>query len=405
MSGLAAPPDLPPRQWFAWLPLFRAGSLAIAWPQLGISFIAVALFWCGLKGFEAWFHAAPFLRAIGLHVPDLISTGNDESSAAMAPAWLYDSPRAALDLLNVPWLAVRVPVCELIFARPTDVGQPSAGHAFLTLAWGVAVWSLFGTAICRAAAVDIAKDRGETLPNAIRFAWSRWSLAISAPVIPAGAIIVIGAALAGAAWFGQLPLVGTPLLALLSPLLLLAGTAMAFLALVIVLGWPLMVAAVAVEDCDGFGALSRTYSFLTGRPVYAAWNAAVSAAFGGALVALASGLLTLGLLALSKTLLMASGTPQHWLTVRNGSHLFAQWLLATFAVSLFWSLATVNYLLLRHEVDRKPFEEVAPGVDEAVGRRDLPVVGIPAADLTPEQRARLMTHPPAEPESSPTPGA
>jgi hypothetical protein len=151
-----------------------------------------------------------------------------------------------------------------------------------------------------------------------------------------------------------------------------------------------MIAALGVEDCDSFGALSRTYSFVAGRPFHAAWNVAVSAIYGGVVVALAGGLLTLSLAALDNVLEGPLGTVERWQTVMNWSRFFARWLFMTFAVSLFWSLVVMNYLLLRQEVDRKPFDDIAPGPDEVTIRRDLPVVGIPAADLSPEQRERLV---------------
>jgi hypothetical protein len=142
-----------------------------------------------------------------------------------------------------------------------------------------------------------------------------------------------------------------------------------------------MVVAMSIEDCDGFGALSRAYSFLMGRPAHAIWNAVVSAVYGSALVAFVGGVFTLALLAESNMMAVRLD-PEQWGSVMRSSHLWAQLLLATFASSLFWSLATLNYLLLRQAVDQKPFEEIAAGVDEEF-RSELPVVGIPASDYRP----------------------
>ena len=77
--------------------------------------------------------------------------------------------------------------------------------------------------------------------------------------------------------------------------------------------------------------------------------------------------------------------PRLWLfsifMVTFGAHFSAQLLLTTFAASLFWSLATWNYLLLRQAVDQKPFDEIAAGDEDR--RHELPVAGIPATDYRP----------------------
>lgn len=381
MSGLTDLPRLPFRQWFPWLVLFRAGGLAVGWPQLGIAFVSVAVYGTGSGLLSRWFPD----RVDSVHLPRLI-----KSDAAFVAPLVNNS----LATLAQPWRQVAMTVSRLVWdpspAFQDDFVGSNLSATVFDLIWAIAVWSLFGTAICRAVAVEVAKDRSESFPLALRYARSRWWSAIGAPSIPAGAIAALGIGLSISGFLGRTPLLGTPLLLALSPLLLLAGIGMAFLALVIVIGWPLMIAALGVEDCDSFGALSRTYSFVAGRPFHAAWNVAVSAIYGGVVVALAGGLLTLSLAALDNVLEGPLGTVERWQTVMNWSRFFARWLFMTFAVSLFWSLIVMNYLLLRQEVDRKPFDDIAPGPDEVTIRRDLPVVGIHAADLSPEQRERLV---------------
>lgn len=361
--------------------LLRAGGLAAGWPQAGLSVIAVIAFFAGAS--------LIFLKDNypGALAPDLaIASVNAESKPQLEADWnyLFDSlPTAAW-----PWYSVIEPLADLLWPDlrgQTVIEAPSQSFlsTMLDFFWALVVWSLFGTAICRAVAVMIAKDRTESFREAVQFAWPRWPLALGAPATPFAGIMAIGIALIVVAWLGRFPWLGTIALSLASPLLFLAGLAMEFLALVIILGWPLMVAAMGVEDCDGFGTLSRSYSFLAARPLMAAVNVAISAIVGGVLVAIAGGLLTFGLLAEANFLEVSIGTAERWATVMQWSHFFAQGLLLSFAASLFWTLVTLNYLLLREEVDGKPFDDIAPGVAEMSAPRDLPVVGIPATDYRP----------------------
>lgn len=405
MSSNSELPRLVDRNSCPWLHLFRAGGLACGWPQLAISFVAVIVYLTGLLLLRWSFPAASVPNDIRLRPMQLVLIEqHKEWKGTTTPRWPENPTVDIFNVLTLPWLSLRVPFKQLVFEASVFNGQsPSRLASLLTLAWAVAVWSFFGTAMCRAVAVQIATDRGESLPHSWRYSWSRWLSAMGAPSIPALAILLVALGLVLAAWFGRLPLIGSVLLTVVSPLLFVVGVVGAFFALVIVIGWPLMVAALAIEDCDAFGALSRTYSFLTGRPTYAVWNAGLSAVSGGILVALSGGLCMAGLVFLSQFLLGHIGTVERWATVMYGAHLTARLLLASFGTSLFWSLVTLNYLLLRQAVDRKPFEDIASGVDETQRRGELPIVGIPATDVSQEIRDRHLPVSDAEAVSPATP--
>lgn len=391
MSSLSDLPRLPWRQWFPWLELFRAGGLAIGWPQLGISFLAVVALGMGTALLGWWFprESPAFFATRMIDVIHLDQTSGASTPMLIQAIFPSDMTEHAKPLapLLLPWRSIAAPLSNLVWnqermsLRPDLYRQSTFGLA-INLAFAVSVWSLFGVAICRAVAVQFAKDRGETLPNALRYASARWPAAMSAPAIPAGGLLAILIGLVIAAWFGRLPFLGGPLLTLATPVLFVAGVAIAVLALTVLLGWPLMIAAIGIDDSDGFGSLSRAYSFVMGRPAYAVWMVLVSLVYGVVLVGLAGGVLTLALLALSKPIAANVGTAEKWGAVLAGSHFCAQLLLATFAASLFWSLATWNYLLLRQAVDQKPLEEIAAGCEETA-TRDLPVAGIPASDYRP----------------------
>ena len=51
--------------------------------------------------------------------------------------------------------------------------------------------------------------------------------------------------------------------------MMLAGLAMSLILLGLAVGWPLMLASIAIEDADAFDAFSRVYNYLFARPWYA----------------------------------------------------------------------------------------------------------------------------------------
>jgi|GEM_PF-1089279 len=376
--------------------LLRAGGLAIGWPPFGLSLIAVCLFFTG-AGTIDWLFGGDQADRLWPQLITPFTVAVDNEPLRTQISWQSPRVEAVLHTAAYPWSSLVTPLEEIVWGDArTTLAPPASAASFLSqllqVAWALACWSLLGTAMCRSVAVMLAKDRSESFREAVQFAWPRWPSTIGAPAIPVGAILAIAVGLIVTAWFGRLPWIGTSLLTLASPLLLLAGLAIAFLALVIIGGWPLMVAAMGVEDCDGFGALSRSYSFLTGRPLRAVANVVLSALIGGVLVALVGGWLTFGLLAEANFLRASIGTPERWLTVMQWSHFFAVGLLLTFAANLFWSLATLNYLLLRQEVDSKPFDDIAAGPSDPSFHRDLPIVGIPATDYRPPTAVEQPLH-------------
>lgn len=370
--------------------LLRAGGLALGWPQLGISFIAVAVFWPGLSSLERW---SP-RETLEAFPPKLIHF----HQVIDHPEWktLETDSWEPARFLVAPWRAVAEPIYELLFTDPhehllMDLPPQKKSALLARLIFSAMVWSLFGMAICRAVAVQMSRDRGDPLPEVMRYSVRRWLLTLGAPSIPAGGILAVMIGVVLAAWWGRLPLIGGPVLTVFSPLLFLAGLVIAVLALTILCGWPLMVAAMSVEDCDGFGAFSRSFSFLTGRPAIAIAQALVSLAYGYLLVALVGRVFTLALLAAAGPLSNIGGSAK-WESVLQGSHFAARFLFATYAVSLFWTLVTGNYLLLRLAVDGKPQHDIAAEERETVPR-DLPIVGIPATPRPLDENSAEQANP------------
>ena len=390
MPSPADPPQMPCRQWCPWLALFRAGGLSVGWSQLGISFLAVMLHWCGTGLLDLCLHddrnrLGP-TSLIELEPLPRFHGSGIEKPGQIVPLWLMQPLLSGVNELARPWTSIKRPLVQILWNTTDTTGVSPAGltwSALTQLVWSVVCWTLSGVAVCRVASVKISRDHPEALFPALQYVSRRWKPALGAPTILAVAMLITGSGLLVAAWCGRIPWIGVPLLLLGSPLLLLAGLVLAVSALAILCGWPMMVAATAVDDCDGFGALSRTCSFLLGRPWQAAWHGLVSAVYGSVLVAVVGGVLTAALLAESRPLpvLLEIGD---WQPVMRASHGIAHLLLATFAASLFWSLVTLNYLLLRQAVDQKPFEDILPGAESGT-QSGMPVVGIAATDYRPAE--------------------
>ena len=141
-----------------------------------------------------------------------------------------------------------------------------------------------------------------------------------------------------------------------------------------------MIGSIATDDCDGFGALSRSYSQLTGRP----WNA-----LGFAVIALLCGFVLLSFVSVLGVVTVWCGISST--ALGSGQERAERALMAPFAslvrlvvsgigISYFWAATTVISLLLRREVDGAPLERLSLDDDARPVRDPLPVVGIPATD-------------------------
>ena len=158
--------------------------------------------------------------------------------------------------------------------------DPRAGvwerlYLILVILWTLAVWGLFGGAICRIAAVQITRNERISLKEAILFTKERIISYVTAPMLPL--------ALLGGMWFclvlfgvvDIIPWLGDLVAGLFWPVVLIIGFIMAVV-LVGLIAWPLMIATISVEGSDSFDALSRSYSYLYQAPWQMAWYSFLS---------------------------------------------------------------------------------------------------------------------------------
>jgi hypothetical protein len=274
----------------------------------------------------------------------------------------------------------------------------------------VGVWAIFGGAITRIAAVEIARNEKIGLGEALRFTIARWKSYIFASFFPLLIIAFIVLLLAIFGLVNYIPILAEFWNGILWFLVLLGGLTIAVL-LVGLVGWPMIHSTLSAEGSDSFDALSRSYSYVLQKPWSYAWYVAVALAYGAVVVFFVGlmGSLTvylgkwgvsqftgLGQYADPSHMFVWAPTSYHWRDLllqgspiaegapvvtdkmveqyvqsnqfRNwyyiGAFLIAAWLylifllLIGFGYSYFWSASTMIYLLMRRKVDDTEMDEV-----------------------------------------------
>lgn len=365
-----------------WWLLFKAAGVAFSPTVILLAALGAVATWAGwsacsqlgLAGVDGFASLVTPLDGGVIFPP-----GDGMVTAPLTPSrqvlpWTHDLLRQLPQPLAELIALVSVPF------RPTAT-PPQLLGAVARLAWFVLVWSIFGTGITRHVALKLI---GEEAPGPLRatlYGSRTWLssfnavlfvivgiLALSVP----GALLGLamrtewGLAFAGAIW----------------PLVLLGAVVLAILAVGVVAGWPLMVAAVGVERGDSFQAISTAFSYLYQRPLHYAFYALVALAVAVPAIAVA-GLFadatgTLAMWAASfgmgheRTVAVLDGLSGAGTEATQwGVKAIAFWsrglahLLSSFGWGYFWAIATAAYMLLRQDVDGTELDEVV--IDEPGG--------------------------------------
>ncbi len=284
-------------------------------------------------------------------------------------------------MLTAPLLSVVQPAFQLIEQPMTWSG---AALRWTEILWGLLVWSFFGTAISRMAAVQFAVDERVSLKEAGRFAAAKCPWVLSAPLMPIAGLLLLWLLCVAGGWIARLPGAGPVIVGLfwIVPLVLAFGMVLVLIGLI--LGWPLMVATISTQGSDAFDGFSRSFDYVYSRFWHLLWFLLVAAVHGilmlllvtgvAALMAdLAANFVSLGMAAdFSKTL--DASVPRLFNSLRLGEPFAAEssfairsvsfWLhvlallVAGYAVSYFWTASTIIYFLLRQSEDANHLSEV-----------------------------------------------
>lgn len=300
----------------------------------------------------------------------------------------------------------------------------------------IVVWAIFGGAIARMVAVQMADEDGKltiSVRQGLSFAASKFLSFLSAPLIPLLIIAVVGLFTAVVAWV-LFVLRLDVLVGMLFFLPLAAAAVMTLVLLGTAGGFSLMYPAIAVEGSDSFDAISRAFSYVFMRPWRLLWYATVGVAYGSVtylfcrIVVWLILLLThvfVGLLVFRTTdagtnlwtaLFPApaiSGLRYQIDTATLGGYgQFTAWfialwtylllgLLGAFAVSMYFSVSTVIYLLLRRDQDSTDMHEVyQEQPEEEVTETSAP---LPQPAPAGGQEAQAGTAQPTAPSDTQTP--
>jgi hypothetical protein len=303
-----------------------------------------------------------------------------------------------VNLFAAPYRSVAEPAVGLL--RLEQEWAPAAYH-WTRLLWALAVWALFGAAITRLAAVSFAADRTLGLKTVSLFAGRRFLSYFTAPLLPVAGIAFLWLLLMLGGLIGAIPSAGPYLVGIFWFLALAVGFVAALILVGVLGGWPLMAPAISTEDSDAFDGFSRSFSYVFSRTRQWATLIVAAAAYGILLTAAVAALawlvvhLTVWGIAAGMSLTDAGAlTADSPLSkggavsedVPDSAASFAQfWLNAAslvvhgFAASLFWTLATVSYFLLRQSDDATSLDEVYLNPEDEPDDL-LPLVGVAASE-------------------------
>jgi hypothetical protein len=320
--------------------------------------------------------------------------------------------------LLAPWRVVVEPAGSVIFART----WADFAWGWTKLLWALAVWAVFGGAIARIAALELAGEGVPSLKEAIshsaRFVLSTLG-GVLVPVIGVATFWVFPLALG---FVGQIPTIGPLITGLFYFVSVICGAILALILIGLAACWPLMYATIAVEGTDGFDALSRSYSYVFGRPWYGAWITAVALLYGAVVLLFLHGAMwfandlasqaTAGGMGGISNVLLWDALPdvpmkgqESELTL--GGQLRAMWvkgfraLPTVFVYSYFWVAVTIAYFLLRHAEDATPFKKVYWPAAETV-REGPALSGMAAAEYRERQAGEAAATNPGTPPAAGT---
>lgn len=310
-------------------------------------------------------------------------------------------------------------------------------HPFFAVLFGLgslAIWSIFGGGICRAAALAVARDEHLSPKTALDFGLRKFLAFFSAPLVPVIMILGIGVLL----WLGgfllQIPYAGEVLGGPLMILALAGGFVMTLVLVGAIGGGGLLWPTIAVEGTDGFDAMARGYTYFYSRPWRLAFYAITAAAYAGAtyialryfvyvllrmtrfFVGAGAGVFTArpgtgspyaGKLDAIWPLPLPGNLMGRWEPASLGRMnwesfaAFFVWLfvlllvltLCAYLISFFFSAATIIYTLLRQKVDAIDFEDIFVETQESETAAATPVPVVAAEPTSPTPPA-----PPSTPE-------
>ena len=406
---------IPYKSLFPWLHLFRVFRLAVDFQKIMLASTAILLLFLG----NHLFNSLPFAPA-----------HQTENAQALQQNLLFPPHSSHLTLNNNLSLGENLSqsirsateghgLLEPIsyFTRPAltlfqaGASWSALAYASTQLIWAIIVWSLFGGAITRIAAIQFAQDEHIGFIAALRFSSKRILSLVSAPLLPFAGMGFFWILCLLIGLLGNIPGAGAIIVSLLWGLAFLFAFVMSLILLVTLAGWPLMMTTISVEDSDGFDGLSRVFSYLFGRIWYFLWLVIITLCYGSVclffvelLIQLVSYLsvwgVSWGMGGEETAKLFQSNQNSIATTISTGWQSILSILFSGFIISFFWSANTVIYFLLRKCDDGTPLDHVYNTEEEEESAAELPLAGVAKAGepvierpVTPEASDEKKTDP------------
>lgn len=368
-----------------WLHLFRGLGIALDVRKLLVCLGGLALFLSGSR-MTGWTPPAAG-EARTTAVVDL------PPAAALSSAEFPHLVRWVAENLLLPLRWVLEPAATLLWGDQS--GTSSTAAVVLQLLWGLLVWTFIGGILTRLARHDVARGERGGLAEAVQFTRRRYPSLLTAPMLPVLAVVGLMLLSACAGLAGRMPVVGAWLLGAFWFVPLLFGAVQVLVMAGLLVGWPLMIATVSVEDADAFEGFSRAFSYVFSRVGYLVWLVAVALGYGLVLFIVATLFCSAAAEIATRSVAAGLGAERAAELFDPASELAAaqllqtwsgtvELLLAAFAVSYVWSQVTMIYGLLRLSVDNVPLDDL---VEEPARRTSdsLPLVGVAASEAREQQ--------------------
>jgi hypothetical protein len=292
--------------------VFRTFRLAVHPTKLGLALMALMLTWAWGSILDAiWVSADRGVpaNALQMHLAGARDTGAADSSAGQEgvfevwkshSAWCLESALCSVrhgTIWGLPTSAGLgfadlggsnavapvglIPCVVLLFQGAWWFMSQHALFALLFFIVALAIWALFGGAICRIAAVQFARDEKIGFIDALKFAKDRfWAGLFLAPILPVLMLLVIAVLLALGGVFLRIPYLGDVVGSLVFLLAILGGFGAALVVIGTIAGGSLFWPTVAVEGSESLDAVSRSFNYVGATPWRTLFYALVATVYG-----------------------------------------------------------------------------------------------------------------------------
>lgn len=278
------PQDIQWRDLFLFTRIFRAFRLAIRPSKMLLALTAILLMYAGGRTLDAFWPQDAVDRGYVVRTGFPVVPGVVHAPfASLLQAQLTNFSTITSRVLDMSWgYPSGVPKAVGDFAVGTPIEFWRGNKVFFTLlyGWFLAVWALCGGALCRIAAVHVARDEVISPVRAMRFSFHAMPSFVAAPLIPLLMVVGVGVIISVLGSVLYIPYAGPILGGLLLIVPLILGIVMTILVIGAVAGSGLMYPTIAVEGSDAFDAVSRALSHVFAAPWRLLFYTAVAVVYG-----------------------------------------------------------------------------------------------------------------------------